>query len=50
MQQCRLVRLPGQAARAIRSGANPAPDRAIGRRAWEAFVAKRGTHPVASSV
>jgi hypothetical protein len=45
-----LVRLPGQAARAIRFGANPAPDRAIGRRVWEAFVAKGGTHPVASRV
>jgi uncharacterized protein YbjT (DUF2867 family) len=32
------VRLPGQAARAFRSGANLAPDQAIGRRTWEDFL------------
>jgi hypothetical protein len=33
------VRLPGRAARALRAGANLAPDRAVGRRTWEAFLA-----------
>lgn len=33
------VRLPGQAARAVRAGANLAPDRAVGRRTWEEFLA-----------
>jgi uncharacterized protein YbjT (DUF2867 family) len=35
------VRLPGKAARAFRAGANLAPDRAIGRRTWEEFLAER---------
>jgi uncharacterized protein YbjT (DUF2867 family) len=35
------VRLPGQAARAVRAGANLAPDRAVGRRTWEEFLAER---------
>ncbi len=35
------VRLPGQAARAVRAGANLAPDRAVGRRTWEEFLAAR---------
>lgn len=35
------VRLPGEAARAFRSGANLAPDRAVGRRTWEEFLAER---------
>jgi uncharacterized protein YbjT (DUF2867 family) len=35
------VRLPGKAARAFRAGANLAPDRAVGRRTWEEFLAKR---------
>jgi len=35
------VRLPGQAARAIRAGANLAPDHAVGRRTWEDFLAER---------
>lgn len=30
--------LPGAAARAIRAGANLAPDRAVGRRTWEDFL------------
>jgi uncharacterized protein YbjT (DUF2867 family) len=33
------VRLPGRAARAFRAGANLAPDRAVGRRTWEEFLA-----------
>jgi uncharacterized protein YbjT (DUF2867 family) len=35
------VRLPGRAARAVRDGANLAPDRAVGRRTWEEFLAER---------
>jgi uncharacterized protein YbjT (DUF2867 family) len=35
------VRLPGRAARAFREGANLAPDRAVGRRTWEGFLADR---------
>jgi uncharacterized protein YbjT (DUF2867 family) len=35
------VRLPGQAARALRAGANLAPDRAVGERTWEEFLADR---------
>jgi uncharacterized protein YbjT (DUF2867 family) len=35
------VRLPGQAARAVRAGANLAPGRAVGRRTWEDFLADR---------
>jgi uncharacterized protein YbjT (DUF2867 family) len=33
------IRLPGRAARAIRAGANLAPDRAVGRWTWEQFLA-----------
>lgn len=33
------VRLPGRAARAFRAGANLAPDRALGHRSWEDFLA-----------
>jgi uncharacterized protein YbjT (DUF2867 family) len=33
------LRLPGKAARAFRGGANLAPDRAVGRRTWEEFLA-----------
>ena len=33
------VHMPGQAAKAIRAGANLAPDRAIGKRTWEQFLA-----------
>jgi uncharacterized protein YbjT (DUF2867 family) len=33
--------LPGQAARAVRAGANLAPDRAVGHRTWEDFVTER---------
>jgi uncharacterized protein YbjT (DUF2867 family) len=35
------VWLPGKAARAIRAGANLAPDRAVGHRTWEDFLAER---------
>jgi uncharacterized protein YbjT (DUF2867 family) len=35
------VWLPGRAARAFRAGANLAPDRAVGRRTWEDFLAAR---------
>jgi uncharacterized protein YbjT (DUF2867 family) len=33
--------LPGRAARALRAGANLAPQRAVGRRTWEHFLAER---------
>lgn len=42
------VWIPGQAARAIRSGANLAPDQAVGRRTWEDFLAERVSAPRAS--
>jgi uncharacterized protein YbjT (DUF2867 family) len=35
------VRLPGTAARAVRAGANLAPDRAVGRRTWEDHLAEQ---------
>ena len=35
------VRLPSRAARAVRAGANLAPERAVGRRTWEDFLAER---------
>jgi uncharacterized protein YbjT (DUF2867 family) len=35
------VRLPGKAARAMRAGANLAPERAVGRRTWEDFLTER---------
>ncbi len=35
------VRLPGRAARAVRAGANLAPDQAVGHRTWEDFLAER---------
>jgi uncharacterized protein YbjT (DUF2867 family) len=35
------VRTPGRAARAFRAGANLAPERAVGRRTWEEFLAER---------
>jgi uncharacterized protein YbjT (DUF2867 family) len=35
------VRLPGKAARAFRAGANLSPDRAVGHRTWEDFLAER---------
>jgi uncharacterized protein YbjT (DUF2867 family) len=36
------VPLPGKAARALRAGANLAPDRAVGHRTWEEFLAEPG--------
>jgi hypothetical protein len=39
------VRVPGKAARAFRAGANLAPDRAVGRRTWEDFLADRVGSP-----
>ncbi|HEY7044436.1 MAG TPA: NAD(P)-binding oxidoreductase [Nocardioidaceae bacterium] len=35
------IRLPGKAAGAFRAGAHLAPDRAVGRRTWEDFLATR---------
>jgi uncharacterized protein YbjT (DUF2867 family) len=35
--------LPGKAARAVREGANLAPDRAVGHRTWEDFLIERVT-------
>jgi uncharacterized protein YbjT (DUF2867 family) len=35
------VWIPGKAARALRAGANLAPERAVGRRTWEEFLAER---------
>jgi uncharacterized protein YbjT (DUF2867 family) len=40
------VRLPGKAARAFRAGANLAPERAVGHRTWEDFVAERVSAPL----
>ena len=40
--------LPGRAARALREGANLAPDRAVGSRTWEDFLAERVSAPSAS--
>jgi uncharacterized protein YbjT (DUF2867 family) len=37
--------LPGRANRAFRAGANLAPDRAVGRRTWEDFLAARTSAP-----
>lgn len=36
--------LPGKAARAIRAGANLAPERAVGVRTWEQYLAARPSH------
>ena len=35
------MRMPGAAARAVRAGANLAPDRAVGRETWETFLAEQ---------
>jgi uncharacterized protein YbjT (DUF2867 family) len=40
--------VPGAAARAIRAGANLAPDRAVGRRTWEDFLATQVRSPIDS--
>jgi uncharacterized protein YbjT (DUF2867 family) len=39
------VWLPGKAARAFRAGANLAPDRAVGHRTWEDFLASELSSP-----
>jgi uncharacterized protein YbjT (DUF2867 family) len=39
------LRLPGKANRAFRAGANLAPERAVGRRTWEEFLAGRVNAP-----
>src|SRR5205823_5276882 len=46
------IPLPGQAARAIRAGANLAPERAVGHRTWEEFLAEQlaGVTDVASGI
>jgi uncharacterized protein YbjT (DUF2867 family) len=35
------VRMPGRAARAVRDGANLAPDRAVGRQTWADFLSEQ---------
>ena len=40
--------LPGNAARVFRAGANLAPERAVGRRTWEDFLAARVLSPADS--
>ena len=42
--------LPGGAARAFREGANLEPDRAVGRRTWEDFLADRVSAPRESTL
>lgn len=37
--------LPGKAARAVQAGANLSPERAVGRRTWEEFLAAHATTP-----
>lgn len=37
------VRLPGKAARAVRAGANLAPQRAVGQRTWEEFLTQHAS-------
>jgi hypothetical protein len=44
------VRMPGAAAAAIREGANLAPDRAVGRRTWEEFLASDVLKPSVARV
>jgi uncharacterized protein YbjT (DUF2867 family) len=43
------VPVPGKAAAAIRDGVNLAPDRAVGRRTWEEFLAERVGSPRAKT-
>jgi uncharacterized protein YbjT (DUF2867 family) len=43
------VPLPGAAARAIRLGANLSPERAVGKRTWERFLADRLQRPTHSA-
>ena len=42
--------LPGKAARAVQAGANLAPERAVGQRNWEEFLADRVSAPHGSKV
>lgn len=42
------IRFPGKAAAAFRAGANLAPDRAVGRRTWEEFLAEHVGSPSGS--
>ncbi|MDN5853447.1 MAG: NAD-dependent epimerase/dehydratase family protein, partial [Actinomycetia bacterium] len=35
------IRVAGNAARAMRAGANLTPDQTVGKRTWEAFLAER---------
>ena len=44
------IRMPGAAAAAIREGANLAPDRAVGRRTWEEFLATSVLKPSVAPV
>ena len=44
------IRMPGAAAAAIREGANLAPDRAVGRRTWEEFLATSLVKPSVARV
>lgn len=44
------IRMPGAAAAAIRDGANLAPDRAVGRRTWEEFLATNVQKPSVAPV
>lgn len=37
------IRMPGRAAREFRAGVNLAPERAVGQRTWEEFLAASGT-------
>ena len=39
------MKVPGKAAKAIRAGANLAPDRAVGRRTWEDFLGAWASSP-----
>jgi uncharacterized protein YbjT (DUF2867 family) len=43
------VKLPGAAAAAIRAGANLAPDRAVGKRSWEDFLASLKSDAIPSA-
>jgi hypothetical protein len=39
------VPVPGKAARAVRAGANLAPEQAVGKRTWEEFLADQVREP-----
>lgn len=42
------VKIPGKSARAIRDGANLAPQHAFGRRTWEDFLTDRTSEHIGS--